>query len=127
MSPNLRLVDVSGRTAIVTWASSGLGVTFAEALADAGANMVLAARRTERLEELAARIMGAGGTALPATCDVTDAQQVEALVAAGWDRFGRVDIMVNNAGVVVDGGPAPERLPHELFEQTVQMNLVGVW
>jgi NAD(P)-dependent dehydrogenase (short-subunit alcohol dehydrogenase family) len=127
MPTNSRLFDVSRRTAIVTGASSGLGVTLAEALAEAGANVVVAARRTERLEELADRITAGGGTAVPITCDVTDAEQVEALVATAWDRFGRVDIMVNNAGSIPDGGPVPERLPHELFEQSVRVNLLGVW
>ena len=119
------LFDVSGRTAVVTGGSSGLGVTMAEALAGAGANVVVAARRTERLEEVADRIAKAGGTAVAVTCDVTDADQVEALVAGACDRFGRVDIMVNNAGVA-DAGVA-ERLPHDVFEQTVRVNLLGVW
>jgi NAD(P)-dependent dehydrogenase (short-subunit alcohol dehydrogenase family) len=122
-----RVFDVSGKTAVVTGASSGLGVTFAEALAEAGANVVLAARRTERLEALADSIAATGGTAVPITCDVADPEQVEGLLASACDRFGRVDIMVNNAGVAADAGPSPERLPHELFQQTMQVNLSGVW
>jgi NAD(P)-dependent dehydrogenase (short-subunit alcohol dehydrogenase family) len=127
MTAGGRLFDIAGRTAVVTGASSGLGVTFARALAAAGANVVLAARRTDRLEEVAGDIAAAGGTAVAVGCDVTDAEQVEALLAAGWERFGRVDIMVNNAGAIPDGGPVPERLPHELFERSVQVNLLGTW
>jgi NAD(P)-dependent dehydrogenase (short-subunit alcohol dehydrogenase family) len=119
--------DLDGRTAIVTGASSGLGITFAEALANAGANVVIAARRFERLEELAVRIERAGGTALPVRCDVTDPAAVGAMVTAAMDRFGAVDVLVANAGTAGDAGPMPERLPDELFEQTIKVNLMGVW
>lgn len=104
------LFDVNGKTAIVTGGSSGLGVTYAHALAQAGARVVVAARRTDRLEIVAKEIESAGGTAQAVTCDVADPAQVEALVAAAVDRFGRVDILVNNAGTVADGGPMVERL-----------------
>jgi short subunit dehydrogenase len=87
------LVRPERRTAIVTGASSGLGVTFAKALAEAGANVILSARRTDRLEALAPEIAGGGGNAPPLTCDVADADQVEATVATARERFGRVDIM----------------------------------
>jgi NAD(P)-dependent dehydrogenase (short-subunit alcohol dehydrogenase family) len=119
--------DLSGRTAIVTGASSGLGVTYSEGLADAGANVVVAARRMDRLEELAGRIEEGGGHALAVGCDVADPEQVAALTRAAVDRFGRLDIMVCNAGTNVDAGPMAERLPHALFEQTVRVNLLGVW
>ena len=121
------LFDLTGRTAIVTGASAGLGVTFAEVLASKGANVVLAARRLERLQDVAASLTAAGATALPLACDVSDAAQVQALVAQTVERFGRIDILVNNAGIVADMGPVPERLPHALFQQTVQVNLLGVW
>jgi NAD(P)-dependent dehydrogenase (short-subunit alcohol dehydrogenase family) len=119
--------DLSGRTAIVTGASSGLGVTFSEALAGAGANVVVAARRTDRLEELAGRIEEGGGSALAVTCDVTDSEQVAAMTRAAVERFGRLDVMVCNAGTAGDAGPMAERLPHVLFEATVRVNLLGVW
>jgi NAD(P)-dependent dehydrogenase (short-subunit alcohol dehydrogenase family) len=119
--------DLSGRTAIVTGASSGLGVTFSEALAEAGANVVVAARRMNRLEELAARIEEGGGHALAVGCDVGDPEQVAAMTQAAVERFGRLDIMVCNAGTAGDAGPMAERLPHALFEQTVRVNLLGVW
>lgn len=122
-----KLFDLSGKTAIVTGASSGLGVTFAETLASKGANVVLAARRTDRLQQVAQKLSEAGVTTLPLTCDVGISTQVKDMVAAAVERFGRVDILVNNAGINVDIGPVPERLPHDLFEQTVQVNLLGVW
>jgi NAD(P)-dependent dehydrogenase (short-subunit alcohol dehydrogenase family) len=120
-------LDLDGRTAIVTGASSGLGVTYAEALGAAGMNVVLAARRTERLEAVAESIAADGGSALPVTCDVGDPDQVAALAAAACERFGRIDLLVNNAGTTADAGPMPERLPHELFEQTIRVNLLGLW
>jgi NAD(P)-dependent dehydrogenase (short-subunit alcohol dehydrogenase family) len=118
------LFSLRGKTAIVTGASYGLGVTFSEALAGAGANVVVAARSRGRLEQVAARI-GTGALAVP--CDVADPSQVAALVSAACDRFGRVDIVVNNAGVAADGGIAPEKVPHELFAQTIAVNLTGLW
>jgi NAD(P)-dependent dehydrogenase (short-subunit alcohol dehydrogenase family) len=120
-------VDLTGRTAVVTGASSGLGVVFAEALAAAGANVVVAARRGDRLVELADRVASSGGVALPVTCDVAEAEQVAALVEAAVDRFGRLDVVVNNAGTAGDAGPMAEKLPHELFEWTIRVNLLGVW
>ena len=119
--------DLSGRTAIVTGASSGLGVTFAEALAGAGADVVVAARRAERLEELAGRIEDGGGRALAVPCDVADPEQVAAMMESTMETFGRLDILVCNAGTAGDAGPMAEKLPHALFEQTVQVNLLGVW
>src|SRR5512135_1120136 len=102
MRDNLFRVD--GRTAFVTGASSGLGVTFARGLVSAGAKVVLAARRTDRLREVEDGIRASGGQVLSVTCDVTDEKQVEEAVAAACERFGRIDILVNNAGQVVDGG-----------------------
>jgi len=121
------LFDITGKTAIVTGASSGLGVAFSTILGERGANVVLAARRTERLEEVAGKIVQGGGKAIAVSCDVSDAAQVKHLVATAAEHFGRVDILVNNAGQVADGGPVPERLPDELFEQTVRVNLLGTW
>ena len=121
------LWDLSGRTAIVTGASSGLGVTFSEALAGAGADVVVAARRSDRLEELAGRIEALGGRALAVTCDVADPGQVAGVARAAVDRFGRLDMMVCNAGTAGDAGPMAEQLPHELFEWTVRVNLLGHW
>jgi len=122
-----QLFDLSGRTAVVTGASSGLGVSFARALAAAGARVVLAARRKERLEDVAREIGSNGAHAVAMSCDVSDAGQVEALAAAVASQFGRTDILVNNAGVVSEAGMVPEKIPHAIFEQTVRVNLLGTW
>jgi len=119
--------DLAGKTALVTGASSGLGVTFARALAGAGANVALVARRADRLEQLATEIESSGGKALALKCDVGDAGSVATTVAAAWSRFGRVDVLVNGAGVVAEAAVVPEKVPSELFEQTVRVNLMGTW
>lgn len=122
-----KLFRVDGRTAFVTGASSGLGVTFARGLVSAGANVVPAARRTNRLREVEEGTRAPGGQVLSVKCDVTDEKQVEEAVAAACERFGRIDVLVNNAGQVVDGGSVAENLPHELFHQTMNVNLTGTW
>jgi NAD(P)-dependent dehydrogenase (short-subunit alcohol dehydrogenase family) len=122
-----RLFDLTGRTACVTGASAGLGVVFAHALADAGANVVLAARRTDALESVAAAITERGGSALVQACDVTDEDQVNALVDAAVGRFGRLDVMVANAGSVPEGAAVPEKIPGALFRQSVDINLTGTY
>ena len=127
MADGTTMFNITGKTAIVTGASAGLGVTLATVLADRGANVVLAARRTQRLQDLAGRISDAGGSAIAVTCDVGDAKQVKDMVSTAAGRFGRVDILVNNAGQAADVGPVPERLPDYLFEQTVRVNLLGSW
>ncbi len=88
------------KVAIVTGASSGIGEASARALAGEGAKVVVAARRTERLDALVARIQSEGGTALAVTTDVTSRQSTEALVEQTLNAYGRVDILVNNAGVM---------------------------
>jgi len=118
---------VKGRTAIVTGASSGLGVHFAKVLAGAGANVVLAARREDQLAQVAKEIEGDGGTALAIRCDVADPTGVKEMVAAAFDRFGTVDILVNNAGVSAEAGMMPERVTDELFAQTISVNLNGTF
>ena len=121
------LFDLTGRVAVVTGASSGLGVTFAEALADAGADVVLAARRADRLEELAERIRGTGRRAVAVPCDVTEPEQVEAMAARAVEELGRIDVLVANAGAVPEGFSMPEKIPPALFEQSVRVNLIGTW
>jgi NAD(P)-dependent dehydrogenase (short-subunit alcohol dehydrogenase family) len=91
--------ELSGKVAIVTGASSGLGRGIAQALAAAGAKTVLAARRTEMLEEAAAGIRDAGGIALAQTTDVTREEEVIRLFEKAKQTYGRVDVLVNNAGV----------------------------
>jgi NAD(P)-dependent dehydrogenase (short-subunit alcohol dehydrogenase family) len=121
------LLDLTGKTAIVTGASSGLGVTFAEALAGQGANLVLAARSMDKLEQLCDRLNVSGHRALAIKCDISDANDVKAMVLRTAQQFGRVDIIVNNAGIIPDAGMLPERIPNEVFEQNVRVNLLGTW
>ena len=108
---------------MVTGASSGLGVAFAQALAEAGADVALGARRTEMLEDTAAQVRDTGRRALTVTTDVGDPESCTALVAAAMAEYGRVDILVNNAGVGT-AVPATRETP-EQFRQVIDVNLNG--
>jgi NAD(P)-dependent dehydrogenase (short-subunit alcohol dehydrogenase family) len=123
MSAVEELFGLTGRVAVVTGASSGLGVGFARALASAGANLVLAARRLDRLEALATELQQDGVEVLAVACDVTDSKQVEALKDACLERFGKVDILVNNAGTT-EVVPA-ETESDEQFLHVLNVNLNG--
>ena len=92
---------LDGKVAVVTGASSGIGEATAEALAAEGATVVVAARREERLTDLAKRIEENGGRVLAAACDVADQGQAHGLIQKAEEEFGRVDILVNNAGVML--------------------------
>jgi NAD(P)-dependent dehydrogenase (short-subunit alcohol dehydrogenase family) len=92
-------IDLAGRVALVTGASSGLGAQFARTLAKAGAGVVLAGRRIERLKDLRAEIEGAGGDAHVVALDVTDVDSIKAAVAHAETEMGTIDILVNNSGV----------------------------
>ena len=92
-------IDLSGRVALVTGASSGLGAQFAKVLAKAGAGVVLASRRVERLKALRAEIEADGGDAHVVTLDVTDRDSIKAAVAHAETEMGTIDILVNNSGV----------------------------
>ena len=92
-------VNFEGKIALVTGASSGLGARFAKALAAAGAQVVLASRRTERLKELRAEIEAAGGAAHVVALDVTDVDSIRAAIAHAETEAGPIDILVNNSGV----------------------------
>ena len=117
--------DLTGRVALVTGASSGLGARFAEVLAAQGAAVVLAARRHDRLEALAAQIRSAGGRALAVQMDATDADSLVAAVAAGEAAFGTIDILVNNAGM--PDAQRAHKMSTELIDQVLGVNLRGPW
>jgi NADP-dependent 3-hydroxy acid dehydrogenase YdfG len=94
---------LTGTVAVVTGASSGIGAATARRLAQAGASVALLARRKERLDTLVAEIEAAGGTALAVPSDIADQAQAEAAVQSAVDRFGRIDILINNAGLMLVG------------------------
>jgi NAD(P)-dependent dehydrogenase (short-subunit alcohol dehydrogenase family) len=119
------LFRLDGRVAIVTGASSGLGVAFAQGLAEAGADVALGARRVERLADTAALVEAAGRAALSVATDVADPASCQALVDATMERFGRVDILVNNAGVGT-AVPATHETP-EQFSSVIDVNLNGCY
>lgn len=122
---NTELSSLAGKTAIVTGASYGLGVTFAHALADAGANIVLTARSVEKLQEVKANMASFPVKVHCLPCDVSDEASVAKMVEAAWSEFGQVDILVNNAGQLLDPGMAPEKIPGGLLEMTLRVNVVG--
>ncbi|MFQ5417846.1 MAG: SDR family NAD(P)-dependent oxidoreductase [Myxococcota bacterium] len=117
--------DISGRVAVVTGASAGLGIAFATGLADAGARVVIAARREPQLRELADALTKRGADVLAVPCDVADEAAVDALVAATLERFGGLDILVNNAGTT-EIVPAEEE-PLAVFERVLAVNLTGAF
>ena len=116
--------DLDGRTAVVTGASSGIGRATAEALAGAGAAVVVAARREERLRELVDAVEAGGGRALAVPTDVTVRAEVESLARRAVDAFGGIDVLVNNAGVMPLS--RMEELRVDDWERMVDVNLKGV-
>jgi NAD(P)-dependent dehydrogenase (short-subunit alcohol dehydrogenase family) len=121
------LFDISNKTVIVTGASSGLGVTFAKFLAERGANVAITARRVEKLNDLNQELIENGFSSIPVQCDVTQSSQVKELFDKTEKKFGRVDILVNNAGQIAEAGAVPEKITDAMFEQTVKVNLMGLW
>ena len=115
---------LDGTVALVTGASSGIGAATAAALAAQGAAVALAARRKDRLEALATDIRDQGGTALVLECDITNEQQAAAAVEHTVSRLGRLDTLINNAGVMLLGPVADAPLPE--WQQMVQLNVLGV-
>ncbi len=117
------LFDLSGKTAIVTGGSRGIGVEMAEALAEAGAGLMLCARREEWLMETVEEFRKQGFTVEGKACDVSKAEDVQAVVDATVEKFGRVDILINNAGI--SWGAMPEEMPLEKWQKVLDVNLTG--
>ena len=114
---------LDGKVAVVTGASSGLGVAFAQALAESGADVALGARRVERLEDTRRLVEAEGWRAVTVRTDVAVPEDCKALVRRAMEEFGRVDILVNNAGIGT-AVPASIETP-EQFRQVIDINLNG--
>jgi len=117
--------DITGQIVLVTGASSGIGRHFAEILAAAGARVALAARRADRLAELAREIEAKGGQCLPLACDVTKRDSIVGAIATAEEQLGPLSILVNNAGVVVSK-PLFEHTEED-WDYVVDTNLKGAW
>ena len=119
------LFSLEGKVAIGTGASSGLGVAFAQAFAEAGADVALGARRVDRLADTAALVEAAGRRSISVQTDVSSPEACQALVDQTMETFGRVDVLVNNAGVGT-AVPATHETP-EQFRQVIDVNLNGCY
>lgn len=124
--PTLReLFDLSGRVAIVTGGSRGLGREMAEGLAEAGASLMLCARREEWLTPAVTELHAQGIAVEGLVCDVANAGQVQAVVDKTIAAYGKVDILINNAGVT--WGARPEDLPLDKWQKVIDVNLTGAF
>ncbi|HEV2493704.1 MAG TPA: SDR family oxidoreductase [Terriglobia bacterium] len=120
-----QLFDLTGRVAIITGGSVGLGRQMAEGLAEMGANLVLCARQRERCEQAAEELRRLGVKTLPVGCDVKDPSSVQEVVQAALSEFSRIDILINNAGTSW-GAPVEEmRLEH--WNKVIETNLTGAF
>lgn len=124
MSKHIKeMFDLTGKTAIVTGGSRGIGKEMAEGLAEAGANLMLCARRAEWLHDAVNEFAGKGFNVTGKTCNVANAEEVQAVVDETVDKFGAVDILVNNAGI--SWGAMPEDMPLEQWQKVLDVNLTG--
>lgn len=119
------MLKLKGKTAVVTGASSGIGVAIAKQLANEGADVVLAARRKDKLEQVVKEISSLGkGKALAVSTDVSQQNNVDSMVGYAVEAFGKIDIYVNNAGLVGDGIVRNENV--KAWEQMIDVNIKGV-
>lgn len=118
--------DFSGKVAVVTGGASGMGLAAAKAYAEAGASVVVSDVNQEALDKVIDEIISAGGTAIGVVCDVTDENQVEALIQKAVDTYGTIDMAYNNAGIQVPACSVTEET-FENFEKVNAINLRGVW
>lgn len=117
------LFDLTGKTAILTGGSRGIGKEMAEGLAEAGANLMLCARREEWLNETIEEFRGKGFNAEGKVGDVSKANDVQTIVDEAVSKFGKVDILINNAGI--SWGAMPEDMPLEQWQKVLDVNLTG--
>jgi NADP-dependent 3-hydroxy acid dehydrogenase YdfG len=118
------MTNIEGKVVVITGASSGLGEATARHLAAEGAKVVLGARRADRIQKIAGELASNGGQAIAFTTDVTQADQVKRLVEGGVKAFGRVDVMLNNAGLMPHS--PLERLKIDDWNRTIDVNIKGV-
>ena len=123
--PVLDTFSLAGRTALVTGGNRGLGRSFALALAEAGADVAIAARDTDLSAGVAQEIESRGRQALTVAADVTDASDVQRMVDSTVQRFGQLDVLVNNAGVAIHR-PALD-VPDQEWHQVLDLNLTALW
>ena len=124
MTKNIKeLFDLTGKTAIVTGGSRGIGVEMAEALAESGANLMLCARREEWLIETVEEFRHKGFHVHGKTCDVAKEAEVQAVVDETVAKFGKVDVLINNAGI--SWGAIPEEMPLDKWQKVIDVNLTG--
>jgi len=116
--------NIAGKVVVITGASSGLGEATARRLSEEGATLVLGARRSDRLETLVGELTAKGGKALAKTTDVTKVDEVKALVDAAVEAYGRVDVMINNAGLMPQS--PLERLKIDDWDRMIDVNIKGV-
>lgn len=121
----MNLFDLTGKVAIITGASSGLGADAARAFAGHGANVALLARRKEKLEQVVKEIEATGQKAIAIQCDVSKEKDVEEAVKAVLNHFGKIDILVNNAGIAVPG--SVENLTIEQWDTSMNVNVKGAF
>ena len=120
-----QLFDLTGRVAIVTGGSRGLGLEMAEGLAEAGAALMICARREQWLMPALSQLRERGFTVEGAMCDVAQPAQVQSVVDGTLARYGRIDILINNAGVT--WGASPEAMPIEKWHLVLDVNLTGTF
>src|SRR5579862_4629149 len=120
-----QLFDLTGRVAIITGGSIGLGRQMAEALAESGANLVLCARKKERCEEAAHELEKLGVRTLALACDVKDQASVEQLIATTVSQFNRIDILINNAGI--SWGAPTDKMTLAEWNKVMETNLTGTF
>src|SRR4051794_16359477 len=120
----MNITALDATVALVTGASSGIGEATARRLAEHGASVVVVARRKDRLDTLVSDIEAAGGTALAVEADITDRTQAESAVQSAIDRFGRLDILINNAGLMLLGPVAGANV--EEWERMIAVNQTGL-
>jgi NAD(P)-dependent dehydrogenase (short-subunit alcohol dehydrogenase family) len=124
--PGIKLFDLSGRVAIITGGSKGLGKAMAAGLASAGADVMLVSRHGDEAQAAAAEIArDFGRRAIGFAADITAAPEIDAMVAAAFAEFGRIDILINSAGVNLRG-PIDE-LDLDVFEEVMRVNVTGTW